>query len=154
MIIPYDVDMMKLFRMKLDYPWSRPLRCPHCNSTRLWGHGFVSRYFDGFNDPLVLKRYRCRDCHTVLQFRPKGYFRRFQASIETIEKCIQSFLQHKKYLPGISRQRQRHWIRGLQMKAAAYAKRSGNWLLDTFRNLITKGIVPISRGFQSGKGCG
>ncbi len=40
------------------------------------------------------------------------------------------------------------------MKAAAYAKRSGNWLLDTFRNLITKGIVPISRGFQSGKGCG
>lgn len=154
MILSVNVDIKNLSQMQLNYPWSKPPCCPECKDTRLWGHGFVWRYFDGFSKPLPLKRYRCRDCRVVLQFRPKRYLKRFQASIATIENSVQNYLQQGKYLAGICRQRQRHWINGLKMKAAAYAELAGNWLLDTFHNLIAQGIVPVSRGFQSGKGCG
>ncbi len=41
------------------YPWPRPGWCPRCGSARLWGHGFVLRYFDGCGGAHPMKRWRC-----------------------------------------------------------------------------------------------
>jgi len=88
MIIFSAVKLKELFEKKRDYPWQKPEHCPCCNSIRLWGHGFADTIFDGYEQPLLLKLYRCPDCGCVIRLRPKGYFKRFQASIETIRSSI------------------------------------------------------------------
>ena len=88
MIIFSAVKLKDLFAKERDYPWQKPNSCPCCNSCRLWGHGFAPAIFDGFIRPLLLKLYRCPDCGCVIRLRPKGYFKRFQASIEVIRSSI------------------------------------------------------------------
>ena len=88
MIFYSAVKLKELFKKERDYPWQKPSSCLRCNSCRLWGHGFAPAIFDGFIRSLLLKIYRCPDCGCVIRLRPKGYFKRFQASIETIRSSI------------------------------------------------------------------
>ena len=88
MIIFLAVKLKKLYKKERDYSWQKPNSCPCCNSCRLWGHGYAQAIFDGFIRPLLLKLYRCPDCGCVIRLRPKGYFKRFQASVETIRSSI------------------------------------------------------------------
>jgi hypothetical protein len=146
MIIFSAVKLKELFKKERNYPWQKPEDCPRCNSHRLWGHGFAEALFDGYQQPLLLKLYRCPDCGCVIRLRPKGYFKRFQACIETIRSSIVCKSSMHQWLPGISRTRQRHWFRALKRRIKAYLTET--WVegvVAGFDYLLQLGQTPVSR---------
>ena len=94
-----------------DFNWNRPI-CP-CGSEKVWGHGFVIRFFVGFIAGIFLKRFRCPNCRTVFTMLPEGYGRRLQTRIEVIVEALVSRLQHRGWPSGLPRQRAGHWLRTL-----------------------------------------
>lgn len=146
MIICFLVDFKKLIELGRKYPWPKPKQCLRCKGCRLWGHGFVLACFDGYNQTLEIKRCRCPDCDCIFRFRPEGYFKRFQADIETIRSSIASKVQTGKWKTGISGARQLHWFRALGRKIKAHL--TDVWdqgVLAAFDYLADRGIVPVSR---------
>jgi hypothetical protein len=83
-ILHVSVDVKKLCALGKSYPWPRPKRCFSCQSSRIWGHGYVLRYFEGFMQPLWVRRYRCPDCRTVYTLRPDLFPGGFPYSLWTI----------------------------------------------------------------------
>lgn len=145
MIICVSVNLKRLFRDQQKYRWPRPTACPRCRTGGLWGHGFVLAYFDDLPAGVFLRRYRCPDCGCVIRLKPEGFFRRFQASIETIRSSLASRLSGGGYLARISANRQRHWLNGLARNVAAHL--GNHWrgrLLDGFDRLMTCGYVPVA----------
>lgn len=153
MIIFVCVNLKEIFKKQREYGWPRPDRCPRCGLSKLWGHGFVLAYFDGFAGGLYLRRYQCPDCRCVVRLRPKGYFTRIQASIEMIRESITERIGTVRWPAGLSRARQGHWLRALMRNAVAYF---GNaWkkrLTEAFDRLISLGIIPVSRAIEPAKG--
>jgi hypothetical protein len=49
----------EIFSLGRRYPWRKPEHCPCCGGRRVWGHGYVLAFFDGFTEGLGLRRYRC-----------------------------------------------------------------------------------------------
>jgi len=146
MVIFFPVILKELFVLGRDYPWPRPDGCPRCGSYRLWGHGYVSAYFDGYDRSFTLKRYRCPDCRCVLRLRPKGYFRRFQASVAAIRSSIVAKACKGKWVSGIDRTRQCHWFRSLCRAIKAHLTDTwGRGILAGFDHLCRMGQVPVSR---------
>ena len=146
MVLFSAVKLKELFKKKRNYPWQKPASCPCCNSCRLWGHGFAEAIFDGFIRPLLLKLYRCPDCGCVIRLRPKGYFKRFQASTETIRSSIGCKSTQNRWLPGISRSRQCHWYRSLCKRIKVYL--TDTWcegIVAGFDYLLQLGQLPVSR---------
>ena len=113
-ILYFELNVNEIFRQGKNYAWPRPGECPKCGSCRLWGHGYVQRYFEGFECGLWLKRYRCDDCNGVHTIRPKKYWRRFQASIKTIVESLCKKLSENQWQAGSSRQKQQYWFRGFK----------------------------------------
>ena len=151
---PRMVEMIVLIRVKLKeifekgraFPWPKPEACLRCRDRRLWGHGFVESYFDGFNDALLLKRYRCPSCGCILKLKPCGYFNRFQASIRTIHFNISYRLTNGRWPSGLSRSRQGHWLRALKRKVEAYlGKTWKSGMIEAFDYLVSQGRNPVSR---------
>ena len=145
LILFIDARVKKIFRLGKRFPWPRPECCLRCGG-RLWGHGYTSGYFDGFNDPLWLRRYRCPDCRAIIKVRPKGYWPRFQATIDTIRRSISHRLTHHKWLPDLPRSRQGHWLRGL--KKQVFFHFGASWpgeLLEAFDELTSRGVIAVSR---------
>ena len=131
-----------------DFPWIKPRACPSpsCGGTRLWGHGFVTAFFDGFTAPIPLKRYRCPDCGCVIRMRPEGYPSRFQAPIQEIRHNLFQRLRTGKWPRGPSRPRLRHWLRALKRRALAIL--GHGWpggLMAAFDHLLSRGHNPVSR---------
>ncbi len=146
MIIFFWIDLKELYKKGRAYPWKRPGKCPHCGSYRLWGHGFVLAYFDGFINALILKRYRCPDCGKVFRCRPVVYFPRFQASVDTIPTSISSKAINGKWLRGISGTRRRHWYMALLRHIKAFLGNTWkNGVIRGFDALLSMGIVPVTR---------
>jgi hypothetical protein len=150
MIIFSAVKLKELFKKERNYPWKKPQACPCCRSCTVWGHGFAEAIFDGFDRPLLLKLllklYRCPDCGCVIRLRPKGYFKRFQACIETIRSSIVCKSSMNRWLPGISRTRQCHWFRALKTRIKAYLTET--WVegvVAGFDYLLQLGQTPVSR---------
>jgi hypothetical protein len=145
MIICVPVNLKQLFKQQRSYPWPRPDTCPQCSIGGLWGHGFVLAYFDDLPAGVFLRRFRCPHCGCVIRLRPKGFFRRFQASIATIRSSLARRLTGDRYLSGISVSRQRHWLNGLTRNVMA---RLGiHWrgrLLEGFEHLMACGYVPVA----------
>ena len=77
----------------------------------------MSRFLDGTDEALWLKRYRCPDCSKVYTIRPKTHYRNFWASRITILKSIFNKLIHNIWITGVSRQRQQYWFRGFKLQA-------------------------------------
>jgi len=146
MILYCFVKLKQLYKKERDYPWQKPNSCPRCISCRLWGHGYAQAIFDGFIRPLLLKLYRCPDCGCVIRLRPKGYFKRFQASVETIRSSIALKSKTNRWLPGISRSRQCHWFRFLCKRIKVYL--TDTWcqgVVAGFDYLLQLGQIPVSR---------
>ena len=146
MIIFDKVKLKEIFKKGKKYPWPRPELCLRCEASHLWGHGYVASYFDGFDQPFYLKRYRCPVCGCVIKLKPAGYLKRFQASVDTIRSSIHSRLKKDCWLPAISRSRQNHWFKALQRKIKAYL--GNQWdrqVLSAFDLLIAQGRNPVSR---------
>lgn len=144
-IIHVLVKLKELFNMGRDYPWQKPGACPNCNSFRIWGHGFVSAFFDGFNDALLIRRYRCPDFNCVIRMRPRDFFSRFQASVDTIRSCISERLNNGKWLPHILRTRQAHWYRALKRRVVAYGNSRAMRLDEAFDYFAGLKVTPVSR---------
>ena len=146
MVIFFPVILKELFELGRNYPWPRPESCPRCSSCRLWGHGYVSANFDGYDQSLTLKRYRCPDCGCVMRLRPIGYFKRFQASIASIRSSIVSKAGWSKWIGGISRERQHHWFRSLCRKIKAHLTDAwSQGVVAGFDRLCRMGRIPVSR---------
>ena len=146
MVIFFAIKLKDLFEKGRDYPWPKPKNCPCCHSHRLWGHGFAEAIFDGYKHPLVLKLYRCPDCGCVIRIRPKGYFKRFQASIKTIRFNLSYRLKNGRWPGGLGRCRQGHWLRALRRKVEAYLGKTWQLgLMEAFDHLLAQGHNPVSR---------
>jgi hypothetical protein len=146
MIIFSAVKLKELFKKERNYPWQKPASCPCCNSNRLWGHGFADAIFDGYEQPLLLKLYRCPECGCVIRLRPEGYFKRFQASVETIRSSIACKSTKNRWLAGIGRSRQCHWFRALERRIKAYL--TDAWSQGTvagFDYFLQRNQLPVSR---------
>lgn len=146
MIFSVLVSIKEIVDKGRDFPWPRPESCPRCEGRRLWYHGFVTAFFDGFPEEVFLRRYRCPECKCVLRARPSDYFSRFQAPIETIRSSIAHRLETGRWPPNSSRSRQGHWLRSLSRKACAYFGQGwGNRILERFDELILRGQNPVCR---------
>src|SRR3990172_5879072 len=146
MVISVLCKVKEIFERGKNYRWSKPETCPHCKKSHVWGHGFVGAYFDGFSGFVYLRRWRCPACWCVIRARPRGYFQRFQATLEEIRFRLSSRISGGPWLPGISHSRQGNWFRALRKNVTA---RLGNkWqesLLGAFDHLVSISQIPVSR---------
>lgn len=107
---------------------------------RVWGHGYVLRYFDGYSEGLWLKRYRCADCGAVHTLRPQSHSRGFWASISSILESIIGKVLTGSWNRGISYQRQQYWLAGFIRQAS----RRGNFIEvspELVLEFILQGII-------------
>ena len=115
MVIPVTLRLDELFRQGKDFKWDRPCACPKCEG-KLWGHGWTSRYFQGFSSAFWLRRYRCTKCRVVITLRPAGFWPRLQTCIEQIYQILRQRLASYRWPAGMNRQRAGHWLRGFHLK--------------------------------------
>ena len=94
LILPFEVNVKRLVEEGKDFPWPRPEQCPRCEGQRLWGHGYVQRYFEGWSERIWIKRYRCPDCRAVHTLRPERFYKGFYYSIWTILLSILNRVIH------------------------------------------------------------
>lgn len=145
MIWQVAVELNAVFALGRDYSWPRPKGCLRCGSCRVWGHGFVERYFDGFDAQLLLRCYRCPGCRCVMTPRPVGYVRRVQAAVASIRDEIGHRLEHGRWRCSPA-PRMRHWLRNLRRHALARLGWSApHELLDAFDRLLAAGVVAVGR---------
>jgi len=111
-VLSVSVNLPLLHRAGKAYPWERPGQCPRCRGVRLWGHGYVARYFDGEPLPLWMKRWRCAECAAVHTVRPHTHWRRFLAPWWLILVSLLQELAEGRWLSLVERQRQQYWKRG------------------------------------------
>ena len=107
----------------------------------------MPRYFEGFLQPLWVRRFRCPDCGTVYTLRPDAFARGFRYSFMTILSSLMRRITGRGLLPHPSRQVQQHWYRGLRFQAS----RTGNVPypdIETLNTLLARDIVPFTRSFQ------
>ena len=105
------IDLEKVQESGKGFRWKNPGSCPKCNNTRLWGHGYVLRYFFGFTFGLWMKRWRCPECGSVHTARPKEYTPGMQYPTEKMRESLKAKLLGKPFLKTIPRQNQQHWIK-------------------------------------------
>ena len=112
LVLSVSVDLPTLHSLGKNYPWPRPERCPRCQGLRLWGHGYVARYFDGEPHSLWMKRWRCVDCGAVHTARAATHWRGFLCPCYLILASLLTKLVHGRWVSLVSRQRQQYWRRG------------------------------------------
>ena len=147
LILFVEVCVKTLMEQGRQYCWQRPEQCPKCQSLRLWGHGYVEAYLDeAGSQSVLLKRYRCPECGGVIGLRPKGYWRRIQATITGVRQCVVERLEKGRWPPGSNSARGRHWLRALKRQVRtrlgmSYAER----LTEGFSELLRLGVCAVSR---------
>lgn len=132
-----------IFQKGKDYPWERPERCPCCSHWKVWGHGFVPAFFQGYDTPIFLKRYRCPACGVVIRLRPASHFSRFQSSRHSIRWALLYRINHGRWRSGSKKSQQRYWLRNLTRNAIFFL--GINFPISkAFDLLIGLGKVPAS----------
>ena len=145
MILSVCAKLKDIYDQGRKFNWVKPDRCPRCCSVRVWGHGYVLVYFDGFTGCFYLRRFRCPDCQCVIRMKPEGFFNRFHVPIDTIYTCLKHRLLYARWRCFFSKSRQRHWLMALKKKAMAFFG-FGVDLITAFKRLMEMGIIPVSRG--------
>jgi hypothetical protein len=135
-----SIDFNKLGEKKKEYPWERLGRCPSCKGPRVWGHGYVLRYFDSYEEGVWLKRYRCAECRAVHTVRPETHYRGFWVSIASILDSLLEKALYNRWLSRYSRQRQQYWWRGFVKQASRKRNPQGDPLAVLF-TLLSQGII-------------
>ncbi len=147
MIYFVEVLLKDIFEQGKDFQWIRPATCLYCKHYKVWGHGFVPRYFDGFASRLYMKCYRCPLCHCVMTSRPDTHFSRILCCKETIRILLALRITTGRWLcSSLSLPRMRHWLANL--KRQTLAQLASSWkegLIAAFDHLIAMRIVPVSR---------
>lgn len=109
------IDLKRIQEQGRQFQWKNPGSCPNCKGPRIWGHGFVLRYFAVFAVGLWMKRWRCPDCGAVHTVRPETNSPGCQYSKEVQIKSIYSKLCGKPFLKTINRQLQQHWFKNFKL---------------------------------------
>lgn len=133
-----------IFQKGKDYPWKKPERCPCCGNWKVWGHGFVTAFFQGYDMPIFLKRYRCPACGVVIRLRPASHFSRFQSSRHSIRWALLHRINNGRWRYGSAKSRQRYWLRNL-IRHAIVCLDVNSSLNKAFDLLIGQGKTPASR---------
>ena len=123
------------------------MRCLSCGSSRIWGHGYVRRYFEGFLGPLWIRRLRCPDCRTVYTLRPDLFYRGFRYSLSTILSSLMTRITDHRWLSFLPRQNQQYWYKGLRFQCL----RLRNVLppdRDAVKEIIARGLIPVSHALD------
>ena len=118
LILHFPVDVKVLCDRGKMFPWLKPLRCPRCGGVRLWGHGFSARYFEGFSESLLVKRFRCPDCRAVHTCKPLGFLKGFRYPDEVIHASLWEKITENCWIKGVCRQNQQYWYRCLRKWAS------------------------------------
>ena len=146
MILFVDVDLKEVSLLGKKFPWQKPVVCPCCLQSHVWGHGFSDTFFDGFLKALLMKRYICPACGCVMKCRPGSHFTRIQTAIDTIRSYLAGRIETGRW-PDM-RGRGRHWLSAL--KRQTLARLGLAWrehLIEAFDRLCGLDIVPVSRSF-------
>jgi len=133
LILYCDVNVKQLEELGKEYPWPRPLRSPCCGG-RLWRHGFVPRYFDDWQNQLLMLRYLCADCGSVHTMRPSDYNRRFRVQWFEIFLVLLKKILTARWSSEFSKQRQRYWMKGFRLHACLKGNVWG--LIDQLKALV------------------
>ena len=147
LILHFAVDVKRLVEEGKDFCWPKPERCPRCEGGRLWGHGYVRRYFEGWSEGIWVKRYRCPDCRAVHTLRPESFYKGFYYSIWTILASLLSRIIHNRWLKCLSRQVQQYWYKGLCYQASRYANRRDPDI-ESCRELFNRAVIPVTHSFE------
>jgi hypothetical protein len=145
-MIYYVVAVLKeIFEQGRNYPWKRPASCLRCNHYKVWGHGFVMRYFEDFPSGLYLKCYRCPNCGCVITLRPDTHFSRIRSSKETIRSHLAHRLSEGCWPhSSLPRSCLRYWLNNLTRQTLArLTKRWSQGLMAAFDYLAARGFVPV-----------
>ena len=113
----------------------------------MWGHGFVTAYFDEAGSQSVyLKRYRCPECGVVIRLRPSGYWKRIQAAVAAVRQCLMDRLEKGRWPPESNPARGRHWLRGLRRQVRTHLGMSyAEPIAEGFAELLRRGVCAVSR---------
>jgi len=144
MIRPTKVDFKELLSLEKKYPWSRPASCYKCGG-RIWGHGYVWRFFEQAPKGCWVKCYYCPDCGCVVTMRPVGYWPRYFHSLENIRQALSCRLAQGRWPPGVKRQTGGHWLRALAAQVMKFLGLAIKIFPAGFEKLINKKWVPVSR---------
>ncbi len=109
MIFQSKITVEELSRNGKNHKWDK-CECTKCNC-KMWGHGFVGRYFSTFPEVIFLKRYRCPVCSTVVTARPEGYWPFIRSSILVIHSTLNTRISIGFWPTGFPRQRGGHWLK-------------------------------------------
>ena len=109
MLVHTDVPLALVVKDGKDFNWNRP-SC-NCGGEKVWGHGYVARFFAGIVAAVLLKRYRCPNCRRVFIMMPEGYAPRYQTPARVMCDALASRLMHRGWPRGLPRQRGWHWLR-------------------------------------------
>ena len=115
LVLHFPVDVKDLYELGKRYPWPKPSRCSRCGSVRLWGHGFATRYFEGFPDWLWVQRFRCPECNAIHTCRPLGFLKGIRYSAEVVFSCLLRKITESRWVKGVERQNQQYWYRCLRL---------------------------------------
>ena len=113
------VDLSQLSKDGKDFKWDIPIFCTCCGH-KLWGHGYVGRYFDGFTEKLWLKKLRCPNCRKIITLMPSGYLKYYQSSFFKIYLTIYHRLKAHRWPSWMNRQRGCHWLNKLKNYCMAH----------------------------------
>ena len=146
MIIFVSSLLKDIFKQGRNFPWPRPSACPRCGFHKVWGHGYVDAWFDGYGEALPLKRYRCPCCGCIIRLRPSSHLSRFQASTHSIRSTLSIRIKTGRWPPDCSVSRVGHWLRSLKRKSLAlFGFNVKKDLIKGFDNLLSLGRNPVSR---------
>lgn len=111
MIVVLNATIQEVANLGESFKWPS-CQCEKC-SRKMWGHGFVGRYFEGISDLVRIKRLICPDCGVVVTFRPQQFYSRFRSSIIEIFEALNTRLETGFWPDGFKRQRGWYWIKKL-----------------------------------------
>jgi hypothetical protein len=150
LILYFSINVKSLFESGKKYPWEKPEKCPACKGTKIWGHGFVLRYFHEYIEGLWIKRYRCPDCKTVHTARPDLYFSRFQYKIQDIKQSLlQKLSSNGKWIKSLAYQTQQYWLAGLKIQSSRQTNTKFP-CVDTVKILFSANIIPVTHSIYCG----
>lgn len=108
MIVFFAKTVFEISKFETTFKWP-DCNCEKC-SRKMWGHGFVVRYFESINSSVRIKRLRCPECGMVITFRPSEYYRKFRSEITNIFDTLTSRLSSGFWPEGFPRQRGWYWL--------------------------------------------
>ena len=143
------VCIKEIFRIGRAYEFPRPPNClkEGCGSSRIWKHGFVYAYFEGYDTALCLRRYICADCGCVYTIRPFGYWPRHHVPVRIIFNSLCHRVKHGVWDKGLfTRQRQGNWMRAFLRNIKTYLGMSfGGDVNEGFYELVHASVIPVIR---------